>query len=120
ELSLTGIEILVAHQISFTEKAMIELMNFSPALMSLVIFNSPFDKTINHPYQDGAILRYIQRDINTVKLCGKITKDYFSSNLQSFSESLNHNSCLNRKISIDTEGNIKNCPSMPESYGNIK
>ena len=31
-----------------------------------------------------------------------------------------HNTCLNRKISIDVNGEIKNCPSMIKSYGNIK
>jgi SPASM domain peptide maturase of grasp-with-spasm system len=45
--------------------------------------------------------------------------NYFSINLKTFSESLNYNSCLNRKISIDKEGNIKNCPSMQKNYGCI-
>ena len=29
-------------------------------------------------------------------------------------------SILNKKISIDTNGNLKNCPSLLISYGNIK
>jgi len=33
---------------------------------------------------------------------------------------LHHNSCLNRTVSIDTKGNIKNCPSMTENFGNIR
>lgn len=37
-----------------------------------------------------------------------------------FAESKSYNSCLNRKISIDINGNIKNCPSMPQSFGNIR
>ncbi|MEM9686908.1 MAG: grasp-with-spasm system SPASM domain peptide maturase, partial [Bacteroidota bacterium] len=41
-------------------------------------------------------------------------------NMKLFTESQRHNSCLNRKISIDSNGNIKNCPSMPQSFGNIK
>jgi len=41
-------------------------------------------------------------------------------NIESFTEAQHHNTCLNRKISIDSEGNIKNCPSMKESYGNIR
>jgi len=36
-----------------------------------------------------------------------------------FSESQVFNSCLNRKISIDKNGEIKNCPSMQTSFGNI-
>lgn len=54
------------------------------------------------------------------KRCGAVQLDYFSLNRTAFLESLHHNSCLNRKISIDAEGNIKNCPSMTESFGNIK
>jgi SPASM domain peptide maturase of grasp-with-spasm system len=54
------------------------------------------------------------------KCCGLIRKAFFSLNIENIRESLHHNSCLNRKISIDAEGNIKNCPSMKESFGNIK
>jgi SPASM domain peptide maturase of grasp-with-spasm system len=52
--------------------------------------------------------------------CGIISPIYFSTNLYTFTESQKHNTCLNRKISIDVEGNIKNCPSMVKSYGNIR
>jgi SPASM domain peptide maturase of grasp-with-spasm system len=52
--------------------------------------------------------------------CGVVSSHYFLANIFSFTESHHHNSCLNRKISIDAEGNIKNCPSMKESYGNIR
>lgn len=30
------------------------------------------------------------------------------------------NGCLYKKVCFDTQGNIKNCPSMPNVYGNIK
>ena len=52
--------------------------------------------------------------------CGQCRTNLFNTSNQFFTESLHHNSCLNRKISIDAEGNIKNCPSMPESFGNIR
>ncbi len=52
--------------------------------------------------------------------CGNIHKENFNGSLLFFTEAQHHNTCLNRKISIDTEGNIKNCPSMKESYGNIR
>jgi SPASM domain peptide maturase of grasp-with-spasm system len=35
-----------------------------------------------------------------------------------FTEALQFNTCLNRKISIDVAGDIRNCPSTPISYGN--
>lgn len=56
----------------------------------------------------------------TKERCGQCNMNLFNSSELFYTESLHHNSCLNRKISIDAEGNIKNCPSMPESFGNIK
>ncbi len=52
--------------------------------------------------------------------CGAISPKYFRINLPMFSESQKHNTCLHRKISIDSKGDIRNCPSMPESFGNIR
>lgn len=52
--------------------------------------------------------------------CGSISANFFEANLLNYSESLIFNNCLHGKISIDAEGNIKNCPSMPESFGNIR
>lgn len=58
--------------------------------------------------------------INSDLHCGIISPELFSINIPTFTESLKFNSCLNRKISVDAKGNIKNCPSMPKSYGNIE
>ncbi len=52
--------------------------------------------------------------------CGVIDKRYFSVYFPLFTESQLHNTCLNRKICIDADGEIKNCPSMQQSFGNIK
>ncbi len=52
--------------------------------------------------------------------CGVVNHFYFANNIAHFTEAQLHNTCLNRKIAIDVDGNIKNCPSMPYSYGNIK
>ncbi|HAY3551083.1 grasp-with-spasm system SPASM domain peptide maturase [Elizabethkingia meningoseptica] len=52
--------------------------------------------------------------------CGVINEGLFNVNLREFIISKEHNSCLYKKISIDKDGNIKNCPSMSISYGNIR
>lgn len=52
--------------------------------------------------------------------CGIIDPAYFNIGMMLFSESQKYNTCLNRKISIDISGNIKNCPSMEKKFGNIK
>lgn len=54
------------------------------------------------------------------KLCGSVFIHNNFINLKQITESINHNSCLHKKISIDIDGNIKNCPSMPQIFGNIK
>jgi len=65
-------------------------------------------------------ITYIKQRINSASHCGLVQTNYFSPNMDTFFESINHNSCLNKKISIDINGDIKNCPSMLESYGNIE
>ncbi len=52
--------------------------------------------------------------------CGVVESGLFITNIKHFTESQHHNTCLNRKISIDVDGNIKNCPSMAQSFGNIR
>ncbi|OYU83756.1 MAG: grasp-with-spasm system SPASM domain peptide maturase [Flavobacterium sp. BFFFF2] len=68
----------------------------------------------------GFEVNFINHEINSFTNCGIVDISYFNVNKDMVLESLNHNTCLNRKISIDMNGNIKNCPSMPESFGNIK
>lgn len=77
------------------------------------------DKGVNHTFFDNGVV-FTENRISNSNECGKINEALFSCNLRTFSEALYHNSCLNRKISIDMQGNIKNCPSMTESFGNIK
>lgn len=62
----------------------------------------------------------IDYEISSFRNCGIVDYKYFNVNNSKVFESINHNSCLNKKISIDKDGNIKNCPSMPQSFGNIK
>lgn len=51
--------------------------------------------------------------------CGFVSPEAFYVNIQNFTESKKFNSCLNKKLSLDESGNIKNCPSMKKSFGNI-
>lgn len=63
---------------------------------------------------------FMKHCLTSFQNCGQISPNYFITNMLHFTESINHNSCLNKKISIDKDGNIKNCPSMKENFGNIK
>ncbi|MGF7081405.1 grasp-with-spasm system SPASM domain peptide maturase [Mucilaginibacter sp. UYCu711] len=63
---------------------------------------------------------YSKHIISSADCCGIISKKYFNINLPTYLEGLHYNTCLNKKIGIDVHGNIKNCPSMVKSFGDIK
>lgn len=65
-------------------------------------------------------LIYTTQNLASESHCGRISMQYFSINLKTYTEAKNYNSCLNKKIAVDKNGEIKNCPSMKESFGNIE
>ncbi|MEM6718120.1 MAG: grasp-with-spasm system SPASM domain peptide maturase [Bacteroidota bacterium] len=111
--------------VSFTEEFSIEsvttLFKKQPRICSFLIYNHTEEKFIK-PLQGNHIkyIQYTTKNISSASHCGVISSEYFLPNVKAFTESLQHNSCLNRKISVDVKGNIKNCPSMTEDFGNIQ
>lgn len=83
----------------------------------VVFFNAPDNYTKNIM---GVQFIYMNCPELSLKDCGQICTGNFSINIKSFTEAIHYNSCLNRKVSLDIYGNIKNCPSQRESFGNIK
>ncbi len=65
-------------------------------------------------------IRSIPFAFDMIKSCGKVNKSFFNCSQLFINDARNHNSCLKGKITIDIDGTIKNCPSMPQSFGNIK
>lgn len=89
-------------------------------IRTLTLHSSNNDKLVqDHKFGFGGVIA-IKENISSSINCGVIHPTYFSINIETFTESQHHNTCLNRKISIDENGEIKNCPSMPISYGNIR
>ncbi|HCQ13986.1 grasp-with-spasm system SPASM domain peptide maturase [Flavobacterium sp.] len=117
DLEVKGIELIIEYSELFLDFiSKIDKINFR--VVSITIYNSK-DKP---KYQDDTTfsINYIDKKIDSFKHCGAVETFYFNINKLKVLESINHNSCLNKKISIDKDGNIKNCPSMPQSFGNIK
>lgn len=89
-----------------------------PRLVSLTLHGyQENDSTTSPAYQTPII--FAETVIVNEKCCGKIHEQNFSALTESFSEALNFNTCLNGKISIDRNGNIKNCPSSSTVLGHI-
>lgn len=80
------------------------------------VFKSEEEKlSIN---EEGVYINFIEKDLK-LEDCGQIDPKYFTVSIPFFMEAKHYNTCLNRKISIDCNGEIKNCPSMKKSYGNF-
>ncbi len=60
---------------------------------------------------------YTSQVINNSRCCGNVSEKYFNSYVPFVTEAMHYNSCLNKKVSIDKDGNIKNCPAMSRSFG---
>ncbi|GEN76402.1 hypothetical protein CHA01nite_21420 [Chryseobacterium hagamense] len=119
EMIISSISIITNYNKSLNEDCLKEILNDNYRLASVIIFNSPNEHYIESDSKDGRIIFFTVQNFIGNKCCGKISSKYFSTNIQMYTESLHHNSCLHKKISIDSEGNIRNCPSMPQSFGHI-
>lgn len=115
---IQSIEVIGIDNGTITEEVLQRTMDQNPRISSISIYNSKRESF--HPL-DGQLryYRYLKDKVYNAKSCGKISSSFFIINEEQIAESMNHNSCLNGKISIDSQGNIKNCPSMLASYGSI-
>ncbi|NML39545.1 grasp-with-spasm system SPASM domain peptide maturase [Chitinophaga sp. G-6-1-13] len=95
-----------------------KLVKQYPRVKSLLIHSSPVLR--QEKIFDGSVpVVFFDKPINSCMACGEIRANYFVSNLELFTESQHYNTCLNRKLSINLNGYIKNCPSMQEDYGHV-
>jgi len=112
---LQSIELLLPYCQGIEDK-LDTLINQHVAISSLILFDASSDEVI---YKNRTQITLTKKDLDLCKSCGAISKKHFTLNLEAFQEATHHNSCLNQKISIDANGEIKNCPSMKKSFGNI-
>lgn len=116
--TLRGIEIVCPYIADASEELITRFWSANGRVKSFLFYNAPFAKSEELYY--GLYLNFVTDDFIPSQRCGVISNNHFASNIPHFTEAQKHNTCLNRKISIDTRGNIRNCPSLPVSYGNIR
>jgi SPASM domain peptide maturase of grasp-with-spasm system len=115
---LEGIEIVSPFYDEINVDFLHRLNKETMRIYSMVFYKCK-NKTLKGSDYFRFVLNFTDKDLKLYS-CGIVDLKYFNTNMPKVFESLNHNSCLNKKISIDKEGNIKNCPAMSESFGNIK
>lgn len=100
--------------------------DFNNVMEDIIKLKRLIKKPILFNCSDNKVIEKYERDFEFKQnryesnQCGCIKKENFNTNFYLYTESQKHNTCLNRKLSIDKDGNIKNCPSMNTSFGNIK
>jgi len=91
-----------------------------PRIFNIIVHSAPKTECISLKQEKMGNIFYVDKEISSSKDCGCISTFNFIINTKTFTESLKFNSCLNRKISIDCNGFIKNCPSMEDNFGHIR
>lgn len=95
-----------------------KLCDDSKRITSLTLHSSS-ESRIHNSFKLGTPIKFIQTILPDETCCGIINEGYFRAYTETFTEARVRNSCLNGKVSIDRRGNIKNCPSLKESFGNV-
>jgi SPASM domain peptide maturase of grasp-with-spasm system len=113
------IEVIIPFNENNTLEKIKEILSKFPRLKAFHIYNSPNNNFISLGNENIFFIFYSDKTITDCSSCGNIDSTKFVINIELFSESINYNSCLNKKIAIDIKGEIKNCPSMNTSFGNI-
>jgi SPASM domain peptide maturase of grasp-with-spasm system len=113
---LRVVQLVLTFDESLCDKEFTEALDNIPMLNSIVIHSCPFEKTNKNSLYTIDFVKDIIRDEGS---CGCISPGYFTPHLSHVSEASAFNTCLNRKISIDVNGKVKNCPSMKTEFGNI-
>ncbi|MBS1775014.1 MAG: grasp-with-spasm system SPASM domain peptide maturase [Bacteroidetes bacterium] len=123
-VSLNGlrmsVELILKHSDFIDSEFYDYLLNKYQRVVSIIVHSANEDTVKGKGFNGIGQLIFLKQAIESSSHCGDISPLHFSINIETFTEALSNNSCLNKKISVDVDGAIKNCPSMAMSYGNIK
>jgi SPASM domain peptide maturase of grasp-with-spasm system len=119
ESIIQNVQFIIQFNSEYVENDYCQLLNSYPRINGIFIYSSPNSNILSSVTNSRGTLSYFQESFDSPHCCGVINENNFLSNIQFYSESKKYNTCLNKKISIDMLGNIKNCPSMNNILGHI-
>ncbi|MCE5174442.1 MAG: grasp-with-spasm system SPASM domain peptide maturase [Bacteroidales bacterium] len=114
--TIRSLEILVELHEDCTLSNILKINKIYPALKKITITSAQENIVYNH---DDLSIIYTTDKIADERCCGVTNEFYCIAETKLFIESVHFNSCLNKKISVDKSGLIKNCPSMKDNFGQI-
>jgi SPASM domain peptide maturase of grasp-with-spasm system len=114
---LRGVELMLPHDPEWGERTLEDLCLRHQRVMGIVVHSAPETRMERVSGLETVVHHRTER-VDSHAHCGCVSPDWFMATLEGFTEARSFNSCLNRKLSVDAEGEIRNCPSMRRSFGN--
>ncbi len=114
--SIRSADFYLQYADEYSEQILCSTMLKNQRVNKIVVHSAPYKKTIDTKL--GKVF-FITERLRDNSGCGKVHVGNFSCNLSMFTESKIYNSCLNRKISVSMEGDVKNCPSTSVVFGSL-
>jgi SPASM domain peptide maturase of grasp-with-spasm system len=116
---LRSIDLLAGFHPELTPEALGDLVREHQRISFAAIHSAPEPRRLP-PTATGVTIEYRAEAIDSPSCCGRVHPGYFVVEIGTFAEGQRHNTCLNRKISVDARGEIRNCPSLARSFGNAR
>jgi len=116
--SIRTIEILIPFIDNTKTEEITKDLSSNDRIQIVYFYNAPYNKSVQ--YNNLFTVLFYEKNLTSALYCGIINEDYFMTDIKNLSKSILHNNCLKDKLFISLDGSIKNCPSMPENFGNIK
>jgi len=98
-----SVELYLKYTYETDDSNLLSILDNYRRVSFIAVYNSSHKRKIN-----GHNIFYVNDNNVNEKSCGKISQNYFTVNYPMFTESQKLNSCLNQKISVDVNGEIKN------------
>ncbi|MEX0597913.1 MAG: hypothetical protein WD512_15600, partial [Candidatus Paceibacterota bacterium] len=100
EQSFRSVDLIVPESLYQTYEFKTILENY-PKILSVLVHSVTLDFT------ETTRVKFTKNKIDDCSSCGVVLPKYFPPTIKHISESLKFNSCLNRKISVDVNGEIR-------------
>jgi len=118
--TIIGIDIYIKYNVANDIRKLKSIMRINKRINNIFMYNSPINRLMmKSGVKSTGNFFMVKQNIENNKSCGVVSPTYFSINTPSFTKAKSCNTCLHGKISVDGNGNIKNCPSLQNNYGNI-
>lgn len=101
-LRLRHLDLMIKYQPELTCEALVDVCVRYQVISRIVVHSSPYMRKSTV----GSFAILIRFDTHQIgpSSCGEVAPDYFSFNVEHFTEALRFNTCLNRKIGVAANG----------------